>query len=70
MDHPALRILWLFSFLSKLQLFRRYIKKGTDFHAVSEFSVRLIERKINNRPKKVLDYNTPDEYLAIMMAAA
>ena len=42
-------------------LLRYYFPKGTDFSAVSEKDVALIVKKLNNRPKKCLNYRTPHE---------
>jgi IS30 family transposase len=42
-------------------LVRQYFPKGTDFHRVSDEEIALVEKKINNRPRKVLGYKTPCE---------
>jgi IS30 family transposase len=43
-------------------LIRQYIPKGTEFENVDEVTIKDIERKLNNRPRKVLDFLTPIEY--------
>lgn len=42
-------------------LVRQYFPKGTDFTTLTQEKVAVVERKINNRPRKVLDYLTPAE---------
>lgn len=42
-------------------LVRQYFPKGTDFHRVSDEDIALVEKKLNNRPRKVLGYQTPSE---------
>ncbi len=43
-------------------LVRQYIPKGTKFSLVSKSRVKCIEKKLNNRPRKILKYFTPNEY--------
>lgn len=42
-------------------LVRQYFPKGTDFHQVSDEEIAIVEKKLNNRPRKVLGYKTPSE---------
>ena len=42
-------------------LVRQYFPKGTDFHRVSDAEIAMVEKKLNNRPRKVLAYKTPCE---------
>lgn len=42
-------------------LVRQYFPKGTDFRKVSRSAVKGAERRLNSRPRKVLDYYTPSE---------
>lgn len=42
-------------------LVRQYFPKGTDFHRVSDEEIAIVEKKLNNRPRKVLGYKTPSE---------
>jgi IS30 family transposase len=42
-------------------LVRQYFPKGTDFAAVSDEEIAIVEKKLNNRPRKVLAYATPCE---------
>lgn len=44
-------------------LIRQYLPKGTDFANVTPEDVQKIEDKLNNRPRKRLDYMTPKEYI-------
>lgn len=42
-------------------LVRQYLPKSTDFTKVSDERVQLIADKLNNRPRKILNYKTPLE---------
>lgn len=42
-------------------LVRQYFPKGTGFDAVSRYEVRQVQRKLNDRPRKRLGYQTPHE---------
>ena len=42
-------------------LLRHYFPKGTDFRRISEKTVELIVKKVNHRPRKCLNYQTPHE---------
>lgn len=42
-------------------LLRQYFPKGTDFRTVSEKEVAIVVKKLNNRPRKCLNYQTPYE---------
>lgn len=42
-------------------LIRQYLKKGCDFHSVNEEILIGIMDKLNNRPRKSLNYATPNE---------
>ena len=42
-------------------LVRRYLPKKTDFAHVSMAQLKTIETRINNRPRKCLDFRTPAE---------
>lgn len=44
-------------------LIRRFLPKGTDFNNVTEEQLKAIEKNLNNRPKKVLGYRTPNEQM-------
>ena len=44
-------------------LIREYLPKKTDFREVSNAEIRKIEKKLNKRPRKVLDYKTPEEIM-------
>lgn len=45
-------------------LVRRVLPKSTNFDDVSPAEVRAIERRMNNRPRKVLNFSTPAEIFA------
>lgn len=42
-------------------LIRRFLPKGTDFRTVSEKRLQDIQNNLNNRPRKVLGFRTPNE---------
>lgn len=42
-------------------LIRQYFPKGTDFKRLPPSSIREAERRLNSRPRKVLDFYTPAE---------
>jgi transposase, IS30 family len=44
-------------------LIRRFLPKGTDFNNVTEQQLKAIENNLNNRPKEVLGYRTPNEQM-------
>lgn len=46
-------------------LVRQYLPKKTDFTQVSDQMVQLIAEKLNNRPRKSLNYHTPLEILTM-----
>ena len=46
-------------------LIRRFLPKKTDFNAVSWRTLNCIQNKLNNRPRKVLNYQTPNEALQL-----
>ena len=42
-------------------LIRRFFPKRTDFNKISENQLKIVQEKLNNRPRKVLGYRTPKE---------
>lgn len=44
-------------------LVRRFFPKGTNIDNLSDSEVKLVETKLNNRPRKVLDWLSPVEFL-------
>jgi len=42
-------------------LVRQYIPKGTNFENISQEFIKEIEDKLNNRPRKSLNWLTPNE---------
>ena len=42
-------------------LIRQYLPKGTDLSLASQRQLRFIERRLNTRPRRVLNRKTPDE---------
>ena len=40
-------------------LIRQYFPKGTDFNTVSTDTIAYVERQLNSRPRKTLDYKKP-----------
>jgi transposase, IS30 family len=55
-------------------LIRRYIPKGMDFELVSDKQISEIEQLLNERPRKCLDFKTPNEayqdYLSAKLSSA
>ncbi len=45
-------------------LIRRYLPKKTDFNKVTEQQLKIIQDKLNNRPRKVLGFHTANEMMA------
>ena len=43
------------------KLIRQYYPKGFDFRCTTAAEVRIVENKLNDRPRKKLDYCTPNE---------
>lgn len=50
-------------------LIRRYFPKGTDFNLISAAEINRIEKRLNNRPRKCLNYKTPYEMFALARGA-
>lgn len=48
-------------------LIRQYFPKGTDFSRISHQAVARVEQQLNERPRRRLDYRTPEEVLAKKM---
>lgn len=42
-------------------LIRQYFPKGTDFELITEQQVKEVQNKLNNRPRKRLEFMTPNE---------
>lgn len=42
-------------------LIRQYFPKGTDFRKVSIAEIKEVEKRLNSRPRKTLDFHTPSE---------
>lgn len=49
-------------------LVRQYFPKGTDFSKVSRYQIKRAQRRLNNRPRAVLDYHKPDEVFNKLVA--
>ena len=45
-------------------LIRRYFPKKTDFNRVTERELKQVQKMLNNRPRKVLNFKTPAEVFA------
>ena len=51
-------------------LVRQYIPKGTSFENITRKEIKMIEDKLNNRPRKSLGWRTPNEvFFGLEMAA-
>ena len=46
-------------------LLRQYFPKGTDFNSISEDTIKLVENKLNNRPRKCLNFKRPSDFLKV-----
>ena len=44
-------------------LIRRFFPKGTDFNQVTEKELKMAQKALNNRPRKVLGYRTPNQIM-------
>jgi IS30 family transposase len=42
-------------------LIRRFFPKGTDFNKITEKQLKIVQEKLNSRPRKILGYRTPNE---------
>ena len=51
-------------------LIRQYIPKGTSFENITPEYIKMIEDKLNNRPRKSLNWRTPNEVFYGLKAAA
>ena len=51
-------------------LIRQYIPKGTSFENITPEYIKMIEDKLNNRPRKSLNWKTPNEVFYWFEAAA
>lgn len=50
-------------------LLRQYFPKSTDFTEVSQFDVKRAVKRLNTRPRKTLDFKTPNDLMAEHRAA-
>ncbi|MBN2258742.1 MAG: IS30 family transposase [Anaerolineaceae bacterium] len=51
-------------------LLRQYFPKGINLNAVSEKEVAIVVNKLNNRPRKCLNYQTPYEVFSLAKSGA
>jgi len=51
-------------------LLRYYFPKGTDFRKISEKDLALVVKRLNNRPRKCLNYQTPHEVFSQALRGA
>lgn len=49
-------------------LIRQYFPKGTDFAKVSTQAIKRVQRRLNDRPRAVLDYEKPNEVINRLVA--
>jgi IS30 family transposase len=49
-------------------LIRQYFPKGTDFTQVSEDEIKKVQRKLNDRPRRALNFYKPDEVFNKLVA--
>ena len=50
-------------------LIRQYIPRGTDLSSITHYQIYVIQEKLNNRPRKLLDYQTPNERFRELMGS-
>jgi IS30 family transposase len=50
-------------------LLRQYFPEGTDLSTYSQADLNVVARRLNMRPRKTLDYNTPADTLAACVAS-
>jgi transposase, IS30 family len=50
-------------------LLRQYYPKGSSFETINERSIAQVEEQINDRPRKLLEYASPMDYLNRLTAA-
>ena len=51
------------------RLIREYLPKGTDLSGVSQTELNLIANRLNDRPRKILNYETPREVFVRLLEA-
>jgi len=49
-------------------LVRQYFPKGTDFSKISRYQIKRAQRRLNDRPRAVLNYEKPDEVINKLVA--
>lgn len=49
-------------------LVRQYFPKGTDFSKISYYQIKRAQRRLNDRPRAVLEYYKPDEVINRLVA--
>ena len=52
------------------KLLRQYFPKKTDFSKITEEEIYAVQEKLNNRPRKSLNYRTPSQVLAELTGGA
>lgn len=49
-------------------LIRQYFPKGTCFESITDEQIQEVQEKLNNRPRKKLNYLSPNEYFVINLS--
>lgn len=49
-------------------LIRQYFPKGTDFRTIPVHELKRVQRELNGRPRRALNYRTPDEVFTSIVA--
>jgi IS30 family transposase len=50
-------------------LLRQYFPRGTDFSRISQAELNRVAKELNERPRKTLDWQTPADKLASIVAS-
>ena len=54
---------------SETLVIRHYLPKGTNFNNITVAEINRIEKRLNNRPGKCLNYKTPCEMFRLARGA-
>ena len=49
------------------KLIRQYIPKKTNFNSINNLYIKQIQNKLNNRPRKKLNFACPSHFLSVLL---